>query len=193
VIVARVIEKHQENMRTIFDVTDGTGFFKVIFYQKGENEIPMALKEYTFEENTYVRVYGSIRVFKEEKAIVGTKIEKLPSMNELTNHFLQTFVASQIRHKGLLSKSEIKMNSGNPQSNQNSMAKTVGGGGDKAQIVLDLMKEVTKSSRFTHKNDLWTMIQSKMSNSDFTAALENLLSNGTIFTTVDDDTFSVTD
>ena len=73
----------------------------------------MALKDYTFEENTYVKVYGSIRVFKEEKAIVGTKIEKLASNNELVNHFLQTFVASQIRHKGLLSKSDLKMDQGN--------------------------------------------------------------------------------
>lgn len=55
------------------------------------------------------------------------------------------------------------------------------------------MKEITKNSRFTHRNDLWTMLQAKMSHSDFTAAIENLLSNGTIFTTVDDDTFSVTD
>ena len=87
-IVARVLEQHQENMRTIYDVSDNTGEFRVIFYQKGENEIPLALKDYTFEENTYVKVYGSIRVFKEEKAIVGTKIEKLASMNEMTNHFL---------------------------------------------------------------------------------------------------------
>jgi len=67
------------------------------------------------------------------------------------------------------------------------------GGVDKSQIVLDLMKEITKSSRFTHRNDLFTILQSKMSNTDFKNAIENLLSNGTIFTTVDDDTFSVTD
>jgi len=75
-------------MRTIIEVDDNTSTFKVIFYQKGDNEIPMALKDYTFEENTYVKVYGSIRVFKEEKAIVGTKIEKLASNNEMVNHFL---------------------------------------------------------------------------------------------------------
>ena len=100
-------------MRTIYDVSDNTGTFKVIFYQKGENEIPLALKDYTFEENTYVKVYGSIRVFKEEKAIVGTKIEKLASMNEMTNHMLQIFVSSQIRHKGILTKNEIKLDGGN--------------------------------------------------------------------------------
>jgi len=73
------------------------------------------------------------------------------------------------------------------------MGRAVGGGGDKSQTVLDLMKEITKTSRFTHRNDLWTMLQNKMSNSDFTNSIENLLANGTIFTTVDDDTFSVTD
>ena len=66
-------------------------------------------------------------------------------------------------------------------------------GGDKSQIVLDMMKEITKTSRFTHRNDLWTILQQKMSNQDFTNSIENLLANGTIFTTVDDDTFSVTD
>jgi len=75
-------------MRTIIEVDDNTDIFKVIFYQKGENEVPMALKAYTFEENTYVKVYGSIRVFKEEKAIVGSKIEKCASNNEMVNHFL---------------------------------------------------------------------------------------------------------
>jgi len=40
VIVARVLQQHQENMRTIYDVSDNTGEFRVIFYQKGENEIP---------------------------------------------------------------------------------------------------------------------------------------------------------
>ena len=64
---------------------------------------------------------------------------------------------------------------------------------DKSEVVLTLMKEITKSSRFTHRNDMWTMLQNKMSNSDFTNAIELLLANGTIFTTVDDDTFSVTD
>lgn len=96
-------------MRTIFEVTDNTEFFKVIFYQKGENEVPQALKDYVYEEETYVKVYGSIRVFKEEKAIVGSKIEKLGSHNELTNHFLQAFVSSQIRQKGILTKNDIKL------------------------------------------------------------------------------------
>ena len=73
--MGRVTNKMNENMRTIIEIDDNTCRFKIIFYQKGENEIPMALKDYIYRENTYVKVFGSIRVFKEEKAIVGTKIE----------------------------------------------------------------------------------------------------------------------
>lgn len=31
-------------------------------------------------------------------------------------------------------------------------------GSDKSEVVLTLMKEITKSSRFTHRNDMWTML-----------------------------------
>jgi hypothetical protein len=49
-----------------------------------------------------VKVYGSVRVFKEEKALVGTHIKKVEKFDEITNHFLQVFVAHNIRTKGVL-------------------------------------------------------------------------------------------
>lgn len=55
----------------------------------------------------YVKVYGTIRVFKEEKAIVGTHIKKIDKMDEVTNHLLQVFVAHCIRKKGVLSSSAL--------------------------------------------------------------------------------------
>ena len=72
--VGRLVDKSEENMRTIFEIHDGTGCFKVIFYQKGENEVPTALKDFNYREGMYVRIIGTIRIFKEEKAIVGAKI-----------------------------------------------------------------------------------------------------------------------
>ena len=55
----------------------------------------------------YVKVYGTIRVFKEEKAIVGTHIKKIEKFDEVTNHLLQVFVAHCIRKKGVLSNSAL--------------------------------------------------------------------------------------
>ena len=36
----------------------------------------------------YAKVYGSVRVFKDEKAIVGTHIKAVEKHDEVTNHFL---------------------------------------------------------------------------------------------------------
>jgi len=88
IIVGRVIAKTEEPMRTLFELNDNTGTFKVIFYQKGENEVPVALKNFEFIANNYVKVYGTIRVFKEEKAIVGTHIKQVDKQDDITNHLL---------------------------------------------------------------------------------------------------------
>ena len=39
-------------------------------------------------------MFGTVRVFKEDKAIVGTHIKKIGGrFDEVTNHFLQVFVS----------------------------------------------------------------------------------------------------
>jgi hypothetical protein len=55
----------------------------------------------------YVKVYGTIRVFKDEKAIVGTHIKKIEKFDEVSNHLLQVFIAHCIRKKGVLTNKEL--------------------------------------------------------------------------------------
>ena len=57
----------------------------------------LSLSKIVFSPKMYVKVYGTIRVFKEEKAIVGTHIKKIDKFDEVTNHLLQVFVAHCIR------------------------------------------------------------------------------------------------
>lgn len=73
-------------------------------------------------------------------------------MDEVTNHFLKVFVAHNIRHKGIIESKELE--AAKP-------ARAVGAvaGQNQTTTVLNLMKEVCRSSRFAHKNDLWTMCQ----------------------------------
>lgn len=47
--MGRVTAKQEEPMRTLFEINDNTGTFKVIFYQKGENEVPIALKNFDYQ------------------------------------------------------------------------------------------------------------------------------------------------
>lgn len=100
-------------MRTIFEVDDGTASFKLIFYQKGENDVPYALRTLEFTEGMYARIYGSLRVFKEDKALVGSNIQAITNHNEVTNHFLKIFTAHCIRKHGILTNQDL---SGNNQA-----------------------------------------------------------------------------
>lgn len=84
-----------------------------MFYHKGENQIPTALKNFDYKQFVYVKVYGNIRVFKEEKAVVGTHIKRITSFDELTNHFLATCVSHCIRKKGILKPRELAINGEN--------------------------------------------------------------------------------
>ena len=40
-------------------------------------------------ENTYVRVYGNIRSFNNQRSLVAFKITPITDMNELTSHLLE--------------------------------------------------------------------------------------------------------
>ena len=96
-------------MRTLIDITDSTSTSQVIFYQKGEHEVPEQLKGLNLNEleNTYVKVYCSIRVFKEKRAIVGSHIAEIKKHDDITNHLLSIFVASQMRIKGTLDSTDF--------------------------------------------------------------------------------------
>ena len=45
-VVGRIVGKYDETMRVIFEIHDSTECFKVIFYQKGENQAPVALRDF---------------------------------------------------------------------------------------------------------------------------------------------------
>ncbi len=107
IVVGRVLRRLEEPMRTQFEVNDNTHSYYVLFYHKGENQIPTALRSFHYEQFAYVKIYGNIRVFKDEKAIVGSHIKRIERFDELSNHFLSIFVANCIRKKGVLKSKEI--------------------------------------------------------------------------------------
>ena len=93
VIVGRMISRSEEQMKVQFEINDGTGTLKVLFYQKDATSLPTALKNFEYKQNAYVKIFGNVRVFKEEKAIVGTHIKRITDFKEVTNHFLNVFVS----------------------------------------------------------------------------------------------------
>lgn len=93
IVCGRLISKSDELLRVSFEVNDNTGCCHVIFFQRDQSTLPQALKTFAYEQFAYVKIFGTVRVFKEARAIVGTHIKRIEKFAEVTNHFLQTFVS----------------------------------------------------------------------------------------------------
>ena len=65
--------------------------------------------------------------------------------------------------------------------------------GDHKQIILQVMKEMAKTHKFIHKTDIYDVIQQKLSSGDFETALNALSEDGQIYSTYDNDIYSITD
>ena len=107
VIVGKVVEERVSDMHTLIMINDNTNYFPVVFYHKGENEVPHMLKNFKFERLSYAKIYGTIRVLKDHKAIIGTFIKKVDKFDEITNHFLTVFMSYQMRKKGQLKTKQL--------------------------------------------------------------------------------------
>ena len=96
-------------MRHMLGLVDSTGYAIVTFYQKGESNIPQALKDFEHKEGTdqWVKIYGFIRVFNGQKSVVGINLLEIQKMDEVTNHLLQVFVSHNVRKKGVLNNKDL--------------------------------------------------------------------------------------
>ena len=66
-------------------------------------------------------------------------------------------------------------------------------GSDIKQTILNVMKEISKTNKFIHKNDIYTVLQNEVAFSAFENALKRLEEDGTIYTTYDHDIYSLLD
>lgn len=66
---------------------------------------------------------------------------------------------------------------------------------DNAQIILDLITDMNKTHQqnFSHKKDLWTLCQNKMQYADFEEAIRALIEDGVIYSSLDEDTYGLTE
>ena len=69
----------------------------------------------------------------------------------------------------------------------------MGGSADAKSLVLAVMKELSKGNKFIHKNDMFSHLQHQISKKDFDQALSTLCDNGAIYSTYDNDIYSITD
>ena len=169
VIVGRLLCRVEEKMRTIFELNDNTGTFRVVFYSSGEADKNL-IRDFEFEQHCYVKIFGNLKTFREEKQLVGVCMERLSSYNDLTNHLLQVFTALASAKFGVLSEDEIKNAKGIKKAPQLENASS-----DEAQTVLRLMKTFISSGRdAVSKREIISRLSGNIQGATIEACLKKL-------------------
>mmetsp|Transcript_16234 Transcript_16234/g.27459 ORF Transcript_16234/g.27459 Transcript_16234/m.27459 type:complete len:166 (-) Transcript_16234:225-722(-) len=141
ILLGRVVAMYEENMKTNMVIEDSTGVQTVNFYQKGDNQVAAPLKNFTYtrEKDQWVRVYAIIRIYNEQKYVVGISLNEVEKMDEVTNHFLQIFVNHNIRNKGVLSNEDLQTQK--IQAPTQSRA-TLENDNQQSEMIIKIMKEI---------------------------------------------------
>ena len=75
-IVGRIISRTDVQMRTVIGFDDSTGCIDVTFYQKNDSSVPQVLQDFEFKDGEvqFAKVTGHIRVFKDQKSVIGINL-----------------------------------------------------------------------------------------------------------------------
>ncbi|CAI2377469.1 unnamed protein product [Moneuplotes crassus] len=185
IIVGRIIKKDEQPTRTSFEINDNTGAFTVIYYHREEGQVPTALKDFVYEQFCYVKIYGTIRSFKEQKAIVGTHIHRIVDYDELTNHLLQTFTSHCIRKKGVLSEKELQGHTGSGKKAERNLDET-------KKLILSTIKNLTNNGGgLVYREKVRSILSGKMDEAEFSKGIDSLVDDMLLISTDNKQTFTL--
>lgn len=171
IFVGRALTMDEHPTRTTFDINDNSGVIKVTFYHRSENNPPKCLQDLDYEEGCYVKIFGNLRCFKDVRAVVGTSISKIKDFDELTNHWLQIFIAESVRKHGVLSTSETAQGTSSGPLSQEEVRKLVKG-------VFDKFKTSKSQCR---RAEVYNELKKKISEREMDDAINYLLEDMQIF------------
>lgn len=171
IFAGRVLAMEEHPTRTTFDINDNSGTIKVTFYHRSENNPPKCLQELDYEENCYVKIFGNLRCFKDVRAVVGMTITKIKDYDELTNHWLQVFIAEAVRKNGVLSSSEAAHGSSSGPLSEEEVRRLV-------KEVFDKFK-IHKSQ--CRRAEVYAELKKKISERELDDAINYLLEDMQIF------------
>jgi len=171
--------------------------------ERDGNTIPVA-------ENTYVRVFGKVRTWGNQRGVTGFAIVPLKNLNELTMHILEVTHCKLFFGKDILRRHEERANNKTPSAGAGTgtgaMAATANyGATSKSMPAAAISSGLTGMNGEIHKFLSTTTSESGYSVADINRRfpqfpipkireqLELLSSEGHVYTTVDDDHYRTTD
>ncbi|KAI1302967.1 replication protein A, subunit RPA32 [Xylaria venustula] len=197
-IVGQVRVINQQTTNITYKIDDGTGTIEVKqWLDADKQESPEAA--HAFKEEDYVRVWGRLKSFSNKRHVGAHVIKPVRDFNEVNYHLLEaTYVHLFFTRGGPPQGDGGAMGGGGGGGhNDNSDSMFVDDGNDaryrgystKAKKMYDYLQRSGNPTEGIHMQVIAR--EAGMTIQDVMAAAEELLSHGTIYTTMDDETYAI--
>ncbi|EAQ88020.1 hypothetical protein CHGG_04639 [Chaetomium globosum CBS 148.51] len=199
-LVGQVRSSTVQSIYTTYRIDDGTGLIDVKKFVDSDRPDTAV----TFAPDTYVRVFGRLMSYNGKRTVTAHNIRAIDDFNEVNYHLLEATYVHLALTKG--SAAAGQAGAGGTDADGDSMfvdgGYGAGGGGaggaadarlatcsPAARTVFNFMA----NSPGEHTNVGQVVAGTRMSAADVTAAADELLAGGIIYTTDDDDTWAIFD
>ncbi|KAI0968952.1 replication protein A, subunit RPA32 [Xylaria arbuscula] len=197
-IVGQVRVINQQTTNITYKIDDGTGTIEVKqWLDADKQESPEA--SHTFKEEDYVRVWGRLKSFSNKRHVGAHVIKPVRDFNEVNYHLLEATYVHLFFTRGGPPQADGGATGGGGGHNENSDSMFVDDGNDaryrgysaKAKKMYDYLQRSGNPTEGIHMQVIAR--EAGMTIQDVMAGAEELLSHGTIYTTMDDETFAILD
>lgn len=201
-----LVESVQETeTNSVYRINDGTASVEARIWITQDDSGYIHGKRHEWREGAYVRVYGIVRSWQKQLSVVAYRIMLITDANEITFHFLETMhvFASM---KGELSSGGVRMLGNAPSgfggagvaaSSHSLYGAGAGGfsssGNPLASLVFDTVKRFASMPAYEEhgpsRSDIAESLRAQLTAQQVDSALEFLLEDGQLFTTIDENHF----
>ncbi|KAG9234613.1 hypothetical protein BJ875DRAFT_461085 [Amylocarpus encephaloides] len=182
----------------LYKVDDGTGIIDVMSWVNGDD--PKS-QESVAKEGEYIRVFGRLKTFNDKRSVTAHMLRPVPDFNEVSYHLLEATVTHLYFTRGPPG-GDVKAEPGNSGMFVDSWGGNNNAGGAKpagaklphkigvtGRKVYDLLQNAPQNNEGLHVHQIAQQLG--IQSNDVFKAGDELLGEGLIYTTVDDETWAV--
>lgn len=185
----RAVEDYSTNI--VYELEDGTGLIEVKqWFDENDCEAISTTRAETQKEHIYLKVVGQIKDFDGKKMIVAESIRPLTTGNQLAHHMLEVvYSAESHKRRGTsMPSSGIGFGGPRPVSTGVPLAPSTasGGGGVKDTVLAYIREQGEYLEEGANVTECVTRLAGKYSEGEIRSAIEDLASEGHVYSTVDE-------
>uniref|UniRef100_A0A7S0WS52 Replication protein A C-terminal domain-containing protein n=1 Tax=Pyramimonas obovata TaxID=1411642 RepID=A0A7S0WS52_9CHLO len=208
-LVGKVVDAQDSSTMLSYTLDDGTGKVEVRMWLDDEGDLGQSMSGSGYAKGTYVRVYGNLRTFQNQRNIVAFQIRPVVDFNEVTFHLLEAIFVHTKRTKamgmgaGAPTTPNVKFNPNAPANYQTPVPAYNGNSGannnsngmeacqDKVMRAFETPQAATNEAGLS-VDSLVQELGSMFSKEQIRTAVETLVNDGHLYSTIDDNHYKST-